>query len=291
MIVKKRDSDTHYVVVTEVGDDGKIHIMEKELYHTHRHLNAFLMDHTIAEFPTSLEQVDMPDSGCTTKEKMQKNLSVNKMLFRVGDIVEMEEPQDDEHETWLSKYRGEIYVVAFLDEEKEQYNLMSKAYYDKHKEIAKKYAVYNGVNAGFIDADLKPCLSNEKVIFNIEKIVMAVAGKKHEFSYSENVSKDTVLYIFGEHDVHVLVDGVGGFEAIVDPNGIAEVSRSGHLSEFEPHQQKLHIYHCEVCEDAWVATKDKVSYPHYACTTCRENDEKITFGNSIEFDNAEDYGN
>lgn len=61
--------------------------------------------------------------------------------------------------------------------------------------------------------------------------------------------------------------------------------------QISPRHEVLHRYYCEVCGDAWVETAVEVKYPHYACTTCRDNDEEITFGNSIEFDNAEDYGN
>jgi len=344
-------------------------------------------------------------------EGLQENLKENNMFYRVGDIVKMLKIADEDHEEFVSAYRGKEYVVVATNEDKELYTLYPLEEY-RHGLNLEKFPKWKNVVAAFHDADFEyPKLglhetdyvlisreTNEPiegldVIYGVEAIK---AGEIADSSYDKlvsmtslpvtlqkkyvdflikervecegcrkyvlpyqlsdvmemnicNICEDknsqsnpdikeidvsshysTVLFYelykhhhgfkdeeydlrfeemtpylaeFLKNDDNLDVSEYSAMEnfimniktATADENFAdaigMETKAMNDIQKFQDTHKGLFKTWCEVCGDAWAGTLKEVNYPHYACTVCRENDKTITFGNSIEFDNAEEYGN
>lgn len=67
---------------------------------------------------------------------------------------------------------------------------------------------------------------------DIKKLVKNLTGQELECdTESIKVSKDTYLYRFGDDEVHVLVDGAGGYTLIQEPCSDNPIKTTGHFSE------------------------------------------------------------
>jgi hypothetical protein len=113
----------------------------------------------------------------------EKRLAENNMLFRVGDYVEMVPiAQDDDHEEFLSGFRGDVYIVARVDEETETYLLKHQL---AHTTAKKGFLVFSGKPAKFYDSDLSLVEPDE---FRADMLIPLAGRFKSSLGFNEIVS-------------------------------------------------------------------------------------------------------
>lgn len=141
----------------------------------------------------------------------------------------------------------------------------------------------------------------------VKKIILIVSVKDFDRANLEGIENGTFTFDelqkklfemhnekrdFSLHELADFVDLVNNEEFNEVDSWITHINlRKDNLRDLTIKNKTTHKYYCEVCQSAWAETDTEVSYPHYACTMCRENDPKITYENSIEFNSASDYGN
>lgn len=70
---------------------------------------------------------------------------------------------------------------------------------------------------------------------SLKNIVKRVSGLELDFYDAIDITKNVVCYRFGNEDeVHLLIDGVGGYTLIINPdNPELKKETSGHLGDFK----------------------------------------------------------
>ena len=80
-----------------------------------------------------------------------------------------------------------------------------------------------------------------QIRIDLEMVAAKLMGKPVENTYSHEISRDTRLFRFNDDELHVLVDGGGGFRAIAHPDTAQEETiAEGSLQDYPEAISTLH---------------------------------------------------